>query len=88
MNRSCYGINKVLKVKPLFTRSMPIVQQIFEIFSLIYFQFGTFDSAMHLITKNLNSLRDQSATYRWAYYSPNPSALSQIAKMVDDGKVR
>ena len=42
---------------------------------------------MELITKNLNSLRDQSATYRWAYYAPNPSALSQIARLVDDGKV-
>ena len=34
MNRSCYGINKVLDEKPLvplFTRSMPIVQPILKV---------------------------------------------------------
>jgi hypothetical protein len=42
---------------------------------------------MGLINKNLSSLRDQSATYRWAYYTPNPFALKEIANLVDNGKV-
>ena len=42
---------------------------------------------MELINKNLGSLRDQSATYRWAYYTPNPWALNDIAKLAQKGKV-
>lgn len=42
---------------------------------------------MTLINKNMSSLRDQSATYRWAYYTPNPWALKEIAQLADQGKV-
>ena len=42
---------------------------------------------MTLINKNMSSLRDQSATYRWAYYTPNPWALQEIAQLADQGKV-
>ena len=40
---------------------------------------------MTLINKNMSSLRDQSATYRWAYYTPNPWALQEIAQLADQG---